>query len=471
VRKYLWIFAFFLLVGSAHAESNFTFSGYIKNETSLRAVDFNGDLQKQKEIIMLSGEYKIREDLVFFAKTKYWYDFAYAARDKLDIAAHYMEHIQRTDWLRDCYLDYTKGPWFLRLGKQQVAWGQADGITILDRVNPFDISEYVLPDMEDIRIPLWMFNINYSPKLNSNLQFLFIPDFEQSTSAPIGAPFCTYAYIRYDDLKKLLKRIGGPFGGGKVDENIYFPGTKFKNSTFALQWSDRIGDLDYTLNFLNGFYYSARNYTIQLPGVVNYKVERAFKSYRMYGSSFNKSFTNPGPIQGVTLRGDFALYNDEPTYIGDPIAGASKRIARWNNIFWLIGADKYVFTKWLLSGQFAQYILEHGKDKSGSPELQNNPAWQYPMSPSTYGFADAVENIFTLKISTSSGFMNDRLKPEILWSFTDDNQGKLSPKVSYEIKDNLVATVGYHYFYGNLFDSNGQYKEQSQFYVNLKYSF
>ncbi len=456
VKKHIWILILFLLTGLAFAEDKLSVSGSLKNETSIRIEGLNGDLTKEKNIVELAGQYKIKEDeLVLFAKAKYWYDAAYDARDKLDIAQHYAGHIQRSDWLRDLYLDYTKGPWFLRMGKQQVAWGQADGITILDRVNPVDLSEYWLPDMQDIRIPLWMANINYSPKLNSNMQFLLIPDFEQSTSAPIGGPFCTYSYIRYDNWKKTA---------GNVNANIYFPGKQFNNSTFGLQWSDRIGDLDYTLNYLNGFYYSARNTTIYLsPG--NWKVDRAFKRYQLYGSSFNKSFTNSGPMQGITLRGDFAVYKDEPTYIGDPTIASAKNIARWDNVFWLIGADRYVFTKWLLSVQYAQYILEHGKEKSlGLPVQQ-----QYPMNAFTYGFADQVENIFSVKISTH--FLDDRIKPEILWSFTDDNQGRLSPKVNYEIKDNLVLTVGVHYFYGNLFDSNGQYRDESQFYTQLKYTF
>jgi hypothetical protein len=79
------------------------------------------------------------------------------------------------------------------------------------------------------------------------------------------------------------------------------------------------------------------------------------------------------------------------------------------------------------------------------------------------------ENIFTLKISTD--FMHERLKPEVLWSFTDDNQGRLSPKVTYEIRDNLWLTLGVHYFYGNEWDTNGQYRDQNQIYTNLKYTF
>jgi hypothetical protein len=450
----------------AYAGEKLTLSGSLKSETSIRIQDFNSDLTKFKNIAELGAEYKIKDDeLIFFAKGKYWYDSAYSWRDKLDYAEHYMKHVQRTDWLRECYLDYIKNSWFLRLGKQQVAWGQADGITILDRVNPVDLSEFWLPDMQDIRIPLWMANINYSPKVNSNLQFLIIPDFEQSTSAPPGAPFTFYSYTRYDNWK----RSNNSVPGGNVNENIYFPDKKFENSTFGLQWSDRIGDLDYTLNYLNGYYYSARNTTILVSGFggpgSKWNVDRAFKRYQMYGGSFNRTVTNPGLFQGVTFRGDAALYKDEPTYVGDPVTGSAKSIRRWNNVFWLVGADRYFFTKWLISGQFSQYILEHAKEKSLG--LTGNQ--QYALNAYTYGIQDQVENIFTLKASAS--FINDRFKPEILWSCTDDNNGRISPKLSYEIVDNLVVSVGLHYFYGNLYDSNGQFRNESQFYTNLKYSF
>ena len=462
MKKFLFIFLILLFSGSiAYAGEKLTLSGSLKNETSIRIQDFNSDLTKFKNIAELSAEYKIIDDeLVFFTKAKYWYDSAYSWRDKLDSAEHYMKHIQRTDWLRECYLDYIKNGWFLRLGKQQVAWGQADGITILDRVNPVDLSEYWLPDMQDLRIPLWMANINYSPKINSNLQLLIIPDFEQSTSAPPGAPFTFYSYTRYDNFRKAIRSIPG----GSVTENIHFPAKRFDNSTFGLQWSDRIGDMDYTLNYLYGYYYSARSTTLRI-NAITYKVDLDFKRYQMFGGSFNRTVTNPGLFQGVTFRGDVALYKDEPTYVGDPATGSASSIRRWNNVFWLIGADRYFFTKWLISGQFSQYILEHGKEKS----LGLAANQQYALNAYTYGPADQVENIFTLKASAS--FMNDRFKPEILFSCTDDNNGRISPKLSYEIVDNLVVSVGIHYFYGHLYDSNGQFRNESQLYTSLKYSF
>ena len=97
------------------------------------------------------------------------------------------------------------------------------------------------------------------------------------------------------------------------------------------------------------------------------------------------------------------------------------------------------------------------------------PNQQVPLNAYTYGAQDRLENIFSLKLSTH--FLNDRLKPEVLWSLTDDGQGRVSPKMSYEITDQLVATLGWHYFYGDPKDSNGQFSHQNQVFAQLKYSF
>jgi hypothetical protein len=480
-RRFLLVFSILLLTHSfAFAEisaENFTIAGYLKNETSLGLRTFNS-VSKFKNIFQVSGEYKFNEYFTSFVTGKYWYDSVYGWYDKYDSAQYYMQHIQRTDWLRDCYLDYTNGPWFLRLGKQQVAWGQADGITILDRVNPVDLTEFWLPDAVDLRIPLWMANINYSPKLNSNLQILIIPDFEQSTAAPPGAPFAFRSYQAFQAFKDAWESPypipGFPSASlrGDVYTNIYYPAKQFENSKFGVQWSDRIRDWDYTFNYLYGYDYLARTYddgTINTPLSVppfvsihpNYS--RRFKIDQLVGGSLNHTFTEDGLLKGITLRSDAAVYINEPTYYGNPATAQSAGVNRWNNVFWLMGLDKTVFTNWQVSFQFAQYIMEHD-----NPGVAGHPEYQ-TLNSYTNGAQDAVENIFSLKISTD--FLNERIKPEIGWSFTDDNQGKLSPKVTYELKDNLWLTLGIHYFYGDEKDSNGQFRDVSQFYTQVKYTF
>ena len=77
--------------------------------------------------------------------------------------------------LRELYVQGKIGPAWLRAGKQQVVWGQADGLKVLDVVDPQDFREFILPSFEDSRIPLWTLN-GEIPIGPAQLQLLWIPD-------------------------------------------------------------------------------------------------------------------------------------------------------------------------------------------------------------------------------------------------------------------------------------------------------
>ena len=57
--------------------------------------------------------------------------------------------------LREFFLEgvFDRAQW--RIGKQQVVWGQADGLKVLDVVNPQSFRAFILEDFEDSRLPLW----------------------------------------------------------------------------------------------------------------------------------------------------------------------------------------------------------------------------------------------------------------------------------------------------------------------------
>jgi hypothetical protein len=80
-------------------------------------------------------------------------------------------HTQR-DWLRELYLDTSFGDWDLRIGKQQVVWGTADGIKLLDNINPTDWSEFNQNTMADARIPVWMINAEKYLENGDNIQLI-----------------------------------------------------------------------------------------------------------------------------------------------------------------------------------------------------------------------------------------------------------------------------------------------------------
>lgn len=76
------------------------------------------------------------------------------------------------DWLRELYVDTTLADWQFRLGKQQVVWGTADGIKLLDIINPTDYREFNQNTFEDSRIPVWMLKAEKNLTDRSSLQFI-----------------------------------------------------------------------------------------------------------------------------------------------------------------------------------------------------------------------------------------------------------------------------------------------------------
>jgi hypothetical protein len=82
------------------------------------------------------------------------------------------ESYTQRDALREAYIDTQVGDWSVRAGKQQVVWGTADGMKLLDMVNPTDYSEMAQNQMEDSRIPVWMFNAEKSLEDGGSVQVI-----------------------------------------------------------------------------------------------------------------------------------------------------------------------------------------------------------------------------------------------------------------------------------------------------------
>lgn len=86
--------------------------------------------------------------------------------------------------LREFYLDFWPADWLtVRLGRQQVAWGETGQFRMLDVVNPVNASWHLSPleDFEDQRIPLWMMLTTVDiPALKGSLDLVYIPGVDRA---------------------------------------------------------------------------------------------------------------------------------------------------------------------------------------------------------------------------------------------------------------------------------------------------
>jgi hypothetical protein len=88
--------------------------------------------------------------------------------------------------INELYLSYSKGPVFVRLGRQAISWGESDTIALLDQNNPFDTTlaaPGVFEDLDEARIPLWTlrgsFNLfnNWGPFSSAFVEAYWVPGF------------------------------------------------------------------------------------------------------------------------------------------------------------------------------------------------------------------------------------------------------------------------------------------------------
>jgi hypothetical protein len=158
-------------------------SGFLKNETAffsldgaptgLRQTTFDDEAHNSGDVLKFQNQARfflngpVGEDSSWHADVNLIYDTE-------GVREIYKGHEWDTqnDWLRELYLDTALSGWLLRLGKQQVVWGTADGIKLLDIINPTDFRELMHNRLEDSRIPIWMVNAERDIGETGNLQFI-----------------------------------------------------------------------------------------------------------------------------------------------------------------------------------------------------------------------------------------------------------------------------------------------------------
>lgn len=158
-------------------------SGYVKNETSFFVKD-GQTIGSEDSMLDLTGSdagdvLKFENSARMFVNGRLGDDSSWhldlnficnseAVNDDLKCHNSYTQY----DWFRELYVDTSTGPLNWRIGKQQVVWGTADGIKLLDIINPTDYRELAQNSMEDSRISLFMLNAEMAAGDNGNVQFI-----------------------------------------------------------------------------------------------------------------------------------------------------------------------------------------------------------------------------------------------------------------------------------------------------------
>lgn len=331
--------------------------------------------------------------------------------------------------LRELFYEKEMGKTLLKVGKMQTVWGKADGIKLIDRLNPQDFSEFILDDFEDSRIALWSLSLTHSFK-DSELEMVWIPD---TTYNKIPQQNGAYGF-------RSSRVVPQAVAGVKVQQNEpNKPSDGFKDSDIALRYSKQFNGLELGFYYIYAYDDFAVLYQDFDPTTQTVTLNPEYERNHFYGMSMDYS------------KDDF-VYRLEAGFTQDKQllnAQGQRGIAKSDEVAYIFGVDWYGLEESLVSMQLNQSYLLSSKN----------------------GFSRPKEDS-TLTFLYKKDLMNNTLHGEVLAIHNiNDGDGLIRPKLSYELDEESLVYTGLDVFYGDRDGLYGQFREQNRVVLGVERTF
>ncbi len=332
--------------------------------------------------------------------------------------------------LREMYIDLFSDKYDLRLGKQQIIWGQADGVFITDIVTPKDLTEFLLRDFNEIRMGITSAKLNYYFNDENSLQLVWIPAFQPTILPEENSIWRPKMQFPLPVLEKDCTKKEIPL---KLENSEFFAKYSLNNAFIDLSIMGGYTWDDDPAMHINKIIDPA---TMKPKGI---KLTPEHHRLTLAGGSFSTD------IAGFILRGEGAYYFDKYFNTQDP--GAKDALVEKDYINYVVGLDKTI-GDWRISGQFIQKIILDYDD----PIMQ-----------------DQYQNLATFLLSKS--MFREKVRFEWFTYYGIDNQDALSRiRVFYMPYDALSFEFGTNIFIGDK-GMFGQYNDNDMIYTRVKYNF
>jgi len=321
--------------------------------------------------------------------------------------------------LREAYIDMYGDVLDIRMGKQQIIWGKGDGVFITDIVSPKDLSRFLIPDFEELRLAVTGAKINLHAG-TQGLELVWLPWFTPSVT-PSAESIWTPSM---------------PFAAIPTLQTGPLPGMSLRNGEYFARYSWMGPSLDVSL--MGGWFWNDTPvFRVVSPVPLTVKPEY----YQLVAGGYAVS----GVLGPFILRSEGALYGNK-RFQGNPMVYPDG-YAEKNEIQYLVGSD-FSVAGYNFGVQFIQdIILDHEDDLVD----------------------DAVKNTATFVVSKT--FIRDTLTVEIFTyvGFAAPD-ALIKPRVTLDVSDGLEIFAGAYVFLGE-FGDFGQYGDNDGVYVAARLSF
>ncbi len=411
---------------------------------------------------------------------------------------YFGNHQKTIDWvadqyydefdLREFYLDINATQYLhLRLGRQQVAWGETGSYRLLDVVNPIDSTWHFGPleSFEDQRIPLWMLKgLLWIPPLQGSLEVVWIPMLdrpEDTVTVPltfVGAwglpPVPAPELFDGDDSVapwKIRKKV------------FLYPGRDITNSRAGARWQGEIGNFTYTLVY---FYTHQLSPPIPLytyaqfgAGDEGVDVYLFFPRQHIAGMSFETAL--PYPL-GTNLKFEAAFEPNRTYTLHSAENSLTDRIPynapngdtytffhmKKKKVFsYAVSLQQPLLLDFLNREQsiwvVAQFMHTWITDFEAADRIVEVPGYDATLS---------KRHSFTVVGAIFTNYLHGLLSPRIVGAWLPDQGGFLSAQLGVTLGDHWRFRIAWNGFFGdNPYKGIGLFRDRDEVNVTLKYQF
>ncbi len=410
--KGLFIIFFILISQSAIFAQNADFTGFARNYTG---------------VLYDNGDFSILQNTFNFDVSK--------RASKVGFNINPMLYTYNTDSLnfnmRELYVDLYFKNFDLRVGKQQIVWGKADGVFITDIVSPLNLTEFLLPDFDEIRMGVNAVKLDYYIG-SSTIEAIWVTNFTHTKAPQPGSIW----YIQPE--------FPAPptFDWSKAEIK-----PSLENTEGFLKYSAMTSIVDFELM---GGYTWDDNPTMHVqkqidmsqghPVLTGLNITPEYHRLYVAGGSFSSQ------IKGIVLRGEGAYYNGKYFQTEDPTAVDA--LSENDYLHYLVGLD-FSIADIKFSTQFIQqYILDYN-DFIVNEEIENTMTFM-----ARY---DMLRETLHLELFSYIGITNE--------------DALIRPKITYDFDDSFSVLLGSNIFVGDEDGRFGRYQDNSMIYTKLKFNF
>lgn len=354
------------------------------------------------------------------------------SRDRISFKAnpylyHYSDARVELD-LREVYMDVYFDNIDVRIGKQQIIWGKADGVFITDVVSPKDLREFLLPDFNEIRMGVTAVKADYYLG-NHTFELVWLPVFTATRMPEEGSiwrPVMDFPVTPEFDYSQ--KDVKG----------------SLKNSELFAKYSAITPMIDFEI--MAGYAWDddpamhiRKSIDPQTMQSVSLNVTPRHHRLGIGGGSFSSTF---GPF---VVRGEGAYYTGKYFNTADPMV--AEAVVKKDYLHYLLGIN-YTLRDINLSAQFIQQAVLAYDEQIEQDEFENTATF--------LARRDFLRETLTLELFTYIGLNN-----------TD---ALIRPRLFYDLADGFEILLGANLFIGDK-GRFGQYRDNDMAYFKVKYSF